>query len=188
MRKIIVFNLITLDGFYAGENDDISWHQVDDEFNKFAIEQTQEFGGLIFGKTTYKIFEDFWPVALKDPKTSPDDRKIAQIIDDMWKIVFSKTLKNVTWNNTKLYHDIDVKEVESWKKYDGKDLAIFGSGTIVQQFAKLGLIDEYRLMVNPVVLGKGKAMFNGVENLKLKLLKSHNFKNGNVLLYYVPQY
>ena len=87
MRKIVIFNLISLDGYFAGKNGDISWHNVDDEFNKFAIRQTSQFGGIIFGRTTYQLFEDFWPKALKDPKTSPDDRKIAQIIDDIWKPV-----------------------------------------------------------------------------------------------------
>ncbi len=77
MRKIVVFNLISLDGYFAGEDGNIDWHNTDDEFNQFAIEQTSQFGGIIFGRTTYKMFEEYWPTALKDPKTSPDDRKIA---------------------------------------------------------------------------------------------------------------
>lgn len=146
-----------------------------------------KFGGIIFGKTTYKMFEEFWPKAIKDPKTPGDDRKIAQIIDDVWKIVFSKSLKEVTWKNSKLYHDIDPKEVSQWKKYQGGDLVIFGSGTIVQQFTNLGLVDEYRLLVNPIVLGKGKPMFaNMKDKVNLKLVKTREFKNGNVLLYYAP--
>lgn len=189
MRKIIVFNLLSLDGYFAGTDGNIDWHHVDDEFNDFAIEQTSQLGGLIFGMTTYKIFEDFWPKAVHDPKMSPEDRKIAQIIDDIWKIVFSKSLKEVTWKNSKLYHEIDPKEVKKWKEDDGKDLAIFGSGTIVQQMTNLGLIDEYRFLINPVILGKGKPMFtNPDEMLKLDLRKTRTFKNGNVLLTYVPKY
>jgi dihydrofolate reductase len=188
MRKIIVFNMITLDGYFADENGNIDWHQVDDEFNEFAVEQTAEFGGIIFGKTTYQMFEEYWPAELKNPKTSSEDRKIAQMIDDTWKLVFSKTLKEVTWNNSKLYHEIDPEEVKHWKEYDGKDMVIMGSGTIVQQFTNLGLIDEYRLMVNPIVLGEGKPLFDNLkEKLDLKLLKSREFKNGNVLLYYEPK-
>lgn len=186
-RKIIVFNLISLDGYFAGEDGNIDWHNVDDEFNDFAIEQTSSFGAIIFGATTYKLFEDYWPKALKDPKTSLDDRKIAQIIDDVWKIVFSKSIKKITWKNTNLLHRIDPKEIKKWKEMDGKDIVIFGSGTIVQQFANLGLIDEYRLMVNPVVLGRGKPMFANMDDkLKLKLLDVRTFKNGNVLLCYKP--
>ena len=184
MRKIVMFNLISLDGYFAGEDGNIDWHMVDDEFNEFAINQTSEFRGIIFGRTTYELFESFWPVALKDPKTSPEDRKIAQMIDDVWKIVFSKSLKQASWKNTKLYHEIDPKEVKKWKQYDGKDIAIFGSGTIVQQFANLGLIDEYRILFNPVILGKGKPLFKDVKQQNLKLVSTRSFKNGNVLLTY----
>jgi dihydrofolate reductase len=189
MRKIVVFNLVTVDGFFAGVDGNIDWHNVDDEFNDFAIKQTAEFGGLIFGKTTYKIFEEFWPKAMDDPKMSNEDRKIGHIIDDVWKMVFSKSLKDVSWKNSKLYHDIDPKEIRSWKKYDGKDMAIFGSGTIVTQFTNLGLIDEYRLLVNPVVLGEGKSFWNGIKGKQeLQLTNSRTFKNGNVLLTYVPKH
>lgn len=187
MRKIIVFNLLSLDGYFAGTDGNIDWHHVDDEFNQFAIEQTSKFGGIIFGKTTYQMFEDFWPKAVNDPSMSPEDRKVAKIIDDIWKIVFSESLKSVTWKNTKLYHEIDPKEVKKWKEYDGKDLAIFGSGTIVQEMTNLGLIDEYRFLINPVILGEGKPMFKDMNDmLKLELLSTRTFGNGNVLLTYKP--
>lgn len=191
MRKIVVFNLISLDGYFARENGDIDWHNVDDEFNNFAVEHTAEFGTLIFGHTTYKIFEEFWPTLLSSGSVagqpaSPEDMKIAEIIDDVEKIVFSKTLDKVTWKNSKLFHEIDPEEVKKWKAGEGKPMAIFGSGTIVQAFTKLGLIDEYRLMVNPIILGKGKPLFKDVDQVKLKLINTKVFKNGNVLLYYKP--
>lgn len=190
MRKIIVFNLVSIDGFFAGVDGNIDWHNVDDEFNEFAVEQTQTFGGIIFGKTTYKIFEDFWPKAVNDPKMSKEDRKIAKVIDDIWKIVFSNSMNDVSWRNSTLYHDIDPEEIKKWKEMEGgKDLVIFGSGTIITQFANLDLIDEYRLLVNPIVLGNGKSFFKGMkENLKLKLTNTRTFKNGNILLTYVPEY
>lgn len=179
--------MISADGYFKGENEDISWHSVDDEFNKWAIEHTASFGGLIFGAKTYKLFEEFWPQALKGPQTSPDDRKIAQIIDDIWKMVFSKSIQQVSWKNSKLYHDIDPQEIESWKQYDGKDIAIFGSGEIVKQFTEMGLIDEFRFLVSPIILGKGKALFEGMEKpVKLKLISKREFKNGNILLTYQP--
>ncbi len=193
MRKIVVFNLISVDGFFAGENGDISWHQVDAEFDKFAVEQTASFGGIIFGHTTYKMFEEFWPKVAQTgnwPDGNPageDDKKIAHMIDDAWKFVYSKSRKEVTWKNTNLLHEIDPEEVRKWKEYDGRDLVIFGSGEIVQQFTNLGLIDEYRLLVNPIILGRGKPMFANIkEKLDLKLLSSREFKNGNVLLTYQP--
>lgn len=191
MRKIVVFNLISLDGFFAGEDGNIDWHMVDDEFNDFAVEQTASFGAIIFGKTTYKMFEEFWPVFAKASVGKPTlsaDEKIAKTIDEVEKFVFSKSLQDVTWKNTKLFHEINPEEVKQWKDQPGGDMVIFGSGTIVQQMTNLGLIDEYRLMVNPVVLGKGKSMFADTKAmLKLKLLNSRIFKNGNVLLYYQPE-
>lgn len=184
MRKIIVFNLVSVDGYFAGPNGEIDWHNVDDEFNKFAVEQTAKFGAIIFGRVTYQLFEDFWPKALKDPKTSKDDLIIAKNIDEIEKIVFSKTLKKVTWNNSKLFNRIDPIEIKKWKQKKGGDMVIFGSGKIVQAMANLGLIDEYRLIVNPVILGRGRPMFENVKKLKLKLTNTKVFKNGNVLLYF----
>lgn len=212
MRKIIVFNLVSLDGYFAGPNGEIDWHNVDDEFNQFAVEQTQKFGAILFGRTTYQLFEDFWPALLASqpaslaqlggqgervagrPKAgvklsiSKEDLKIAKIINDIDKIVFSTTLKKVTWNNSSLFHEINPEEIKKLKEADGKDIVIFGSGTIVQQMTNLGLVDEYRLLVNPIILGKGKPMFANMKDmLKLKLLKIRTFGNGNILLYYSPK-
>lgn len=193
MRKIVVFNLVSLDGYFAGADGNIDWHMVDDEFNKFAIEQTSSFGTIIFGRVTYKIFEDFWPKAMNDSNMSPDDRKIGKIIDDVEKIVFSNSLKNVTWKNSKLFHEIDPKEIQKLKhgphsakgsRGVKKDMVIYGSGTIVQQLTNLGLIDEYRLLVNPIILGSGRLMFKDVNKRALKLIDMRVFKNGNVLLRY----
>jgi dihydrofolate reductase len=180
-----MFNLVSLDGFFAGEDGSIDWHMVDDEFNDFAVEQTRSFGTIIFGRVTYKMFEDFWPRAMNDPKMSKEDHEIARIINTIDKIVFSQTLKHVTWKNTKHFKEISVEEIKKMKQQSGKDMVIFGSGTIVQEFTRLGLIDEYRLLVNPIVLGKGKPLFKNMkERVKLKLVNSRTFGNGNVLLSY----
>ncbi|TXI34618.1 MAG: dihydrofolate reductase [Niabella sp.] len=186
MRKIVLFNLISIDGYFAGIDGDISWHNVDDEFNEFAIEHTKTFGTIIFGRTTYKMFEEYWPKALIDPATSDADRQIAQTIDDMTKIVFSKTLTETTWNNSKIFHEINAEDIKAWKELEGKDAVIFGSGTIAKQLANLNQIDEYRLMVNPVILGEGKNMFENLGKKNLKLTDIKRFKNGNVLLTYLP--
>lgn len=194
MRKIIVFNLVTVDGFFAGEDGNIDWHMVDDEFNDFAVEQTGTFGGIIFGKTTYQIFADFWPVVAKtgkfpgsDEPASPDDVQVGKFIDDVDKFVFSKSLTEVSWQHTTHYHDIDPEVIKKLKQEEGKDIFILGSGTIVQQLANMDLIDEYRLLVNPIILGKGKPMFAGVKEQKLKLLSVREFRNGNVLMTYTPE-
>jgi len=185
VARIIVFNLLSLDGFFEGKNHDISWHRVDDEFNKFAVQHTKQFGSIIFGSRTYKLFEDFWPTAVNNPEMSNDDQEIAKIIDDAKKFVFSKKLKKFTWKNSILLNDINKKEIEDLKKKNKKDMVIFGSGTIVSQFSDLGLIDEYRFIINPVVLGEGTPMFNDVaKGFNLKLKSNKVFKNGNILVSY----
>ena len=187
MKKIIVFNLVSVDGFFAGLNGEIDWHMVDDEFNRFAIEQTSTFDTILFGRVTYKLFENYWPTVATDLSISKEDREIAHTINSINKIVFSKTLDKVIWENTKLSHKIIPEEIIKLKQQPGKDIVIFGSGTIVQSLTNLNLIDEYRLLLNPVVLGKGKPLFSNMQNkLTLKLLKTKTFKSGNVLLCYKP--
>ncbi len=187
MRKIVVFNLVSLDGYFAGPKGEIDWHNTDDEFSKFAIEQIQTFKTLIFGRVTYELMASYWPT----PEAIKNDPIVANQLNTLPKIVFSKTLKKVKenkiWKNVKLFKTINPEEIKKLKLNSGGDITILGSGTIVQAFTNLGLIDEYRLLVNPIVLGHGKPMFKNIKNqLKLKLLKTRKFKNGNVLLYYRP--
>ena len=177
--------MISLDGYFTDSNGGIDWHTVDDEFNRFAIEQLESCDTILFGRVTYKMFEDYWPDAAKDPQTGPDDLKIASYINDAIKIVFSKTLESVTWQNSQLKAKISTDEIRKLKAATGKNIVIFGSGTIVQQLTNLGLIDEYRLMISPIILGSGKALFNNVHKMpNLKLLEARSFANGNVLLRY----
>ncbi len=187
MRKIIVFNLVSLDGYFAGPKGEIDWHNTDEEFSKFAVEQTKTFKTLIFGRVTYELMASYWPT----PEAIKNDPIVAKQLNTLPKIVFSRTLKKVNqgpnWKNVTLFNKIDPKVIKKMKQGRGDDITILGSGTIVQAFTNLGLIDEYRLLVNPIVLGRGKPMFKNIKNqLKLKLLKTRTFKNGNVLLYYRP--
>lgn len=184
MKKIIVFNMVTVDGYFAGPNGEIDWHNTDEEFGKFADEQTKTFGGIIMGRTTYDLMAGYWPTD-EGQKDSPI---VADIMCNVWKLVFSKKLGKVEdkgrWKNVNVFNKINKEEVLKWKQYEGADLAIFGSGTIVRQFADLGLIDEYRLMVAPIILGRGKLLFEGVKKEKLKLKDTRKFGNGNILLTY----
>jgi dihydrofolate reductase len=185
MGKIVMFNMVSVDGYFAGEDGNIDWHVVDDEFNKYAVETLKNIDTILFGRLTYQLFESFWPIALKDPKTGQEDRVIAQAIDDATKIVFSTTLDQVTWNNSKLCNYIVPEDIEKLKQKDGKDIVIYGSGMIVRELTNLGLIDEYRFMVAPVILGKGKSLFENVNKKNLKLAETREFKSsGNVLLSY----
>jgi len=184
MRKVFLFNMITLDGFFEGPNQDISWHHVDDEFNEFAIEQLNEIGMLLFGRVTYQGMASYWPTefAIKD------DPIVAGLMNSLPKIVFSKTLDKAEWNNSRLVRENVAEEVSKLKQQPGKDIAIFGSSDLAVTLAENDLIDEYRVIMNPVFLGSGTSLLKGIKDkLNLKLLKARTFKSGNVLLYYAPE-
>jgi dihydrofolate reductase len=183
MRKIIISNMVTVDGYFAGPNGEIDWHVVDKEFNEYAKEMLESVDTLLFGKITYDLMAGYWPT----DAGIQDSPVIAKAMNSLAKIVFSKTLKKADWKNTKIMKEINPEEIKKLKEQPGKDMVILGSGIIVDQFTNLGLIDEYRLIVNPVILGKGKPLFKDVDrSIKLKLLKTKTFKSGNVLLYYQP--
>lgn len=170
--------MVSVDGYYAGTDGNISWHKTDSEFNDFAIAQLKEVGSLIFGRITYELMSNYWPTL----NAKKDDPIVADAMNNLPKIVFSKTLENPSWNNSKLIKNLDTNTIHKLKMEAEKDLFIFGSGLLVQEFEKLKLIDEYRLIINPLTLGSGKKLFN--EDLSLELLKTKVFKNGNVLLCY----
>jgi dihydrofolate reductase len=180
MRKIILFNLITLDGFFEGPGADISWHNVDDEFNEFALEQLRSAGGLVFGRVTYELMASYWPSAV-------DAAEVARLMNSMPKYVFSRTLETAHWSNTTLLTGDAAAEIQKLKQQAGKDLYIFGSAEFASGLVQKGLVDEFRILVNPVVINAGTPLFKGLpERLRLKLLRTRAFVNGNVLLVYAP--
>lgn len=183
MRKLGVFNLVTLDGYFAGEGGDISWHMVDEEFQELANAASNSGNTLLFGRVTYELMAGFWPT----PEAMRTDPFVAAGMNKAEKIVFSRTLKKADWNNTRLVKDDMLAEVRRLKQGSGKELTVLGSGSIVSQLAQEGLIDEYEVLVNPVVIGKGRTMFEGIrDRIALKLVKTRTFGNGNVLLTYEP--
>ena len=183
MRKLLVFNLVSLDGYFEGTNRDISWHNVDKEFNDYAHDMLDSADLLLFGRVTYELMARFWPSS----EALRDDPETARRMNALSKIVFSRTLDKALWNNTRLVKERMAEEIERSKQQPGRDIVLLGSGDIMTQLAGRGLIDEYRLMVNPVALGSGRPLFRGLkEALKLKLVKTRTFGNGNVLLYYQP--
>ena len=183
MRQVILFNMVTLDGFFAGPNEEIDWHHVDEEFNEFAIAQLNSAGGLLFGRVTYQGMASYWPT---DTATA-NDPIVADKMNTLPKIVFSRTLERAEWNNTRLVKGNIAEEISKLKQQPGKDWLLFGSADLASTLTNLGLIDEYRIMLNPVVLGNGKPLFKGIkEKLNLKLANTKTFRNGNVLLCYQP--
>lgn len=181
MRKVIIFNMVTLDGYFEGPNKEIDWHVVDEEFNEFAIEQLNSVDVLLFGRVTYELMAGYWPT----PDATTNDPVVAGKMNSIPKIVFSKTLNKVEWQNTRLVKENFAEEIRKLKQQPGKDMIIFGSSDLAVTFIGQRLIDEYRIMVNPVILGNGKPLFKGLpQKLDLKLQKTRTFRSGNVLLYY----
>jgi len=181
MRKLIFQNAVTIDGFFEGPNREIDWHNVDDEFNSMAEEFLNSVDLLIFGRVTYELMESYWPT----PAALNDDHVIAKLMNDIPKIVFSRTLNKAGWNNTRLIKENLTGEIKNLKKQPGKNMAIFGSSDLSLELIENNLIDEFRIILNPVAIGNGKTIFNGIkERLKLKLLNTRAFKSGNVLICY----
>jgi dihydrofolate reductase len=185
MRKIIVSNLISVDGYFEGLNQDISWFITGEDFFDYAIKQLIEVDAILYGRITYQQMAAFWP----DLETN--DNALTAIKDKMnslKKIVFSKTLDKAEWNNSTLIKEHIADEIKNLKQQPGKDIVIFGSGTIVSELTQLKLIDEYRLIINPVILGNGSPMFKSInEKVNLKLLNVKTLNSGSVILYYSPE-
>ncbi len=183
MRRVLFFMMVSLDGYFEGKDHSIDWHNVDEEFNDFAIAQLQEVDTLLFGRVTYKMMASYWPT----PGARADDPIVAEMMNSTPKIVFSHNPLDVKWENTRLIQHDFAAEVTRLKAQPGKDMIIFGSSDLAVSFLEHGLLDECRIMINPVVLGGGKSVFNGIhDRLGMKLLQTKTFNSGNVLLYYQP--
>ena len=184
MRKLLVFNSVTLDGYFTDANGDMSWaHKNDPEWIEFAAENAKGGGTLLFGRITYELMVSFWPT----PAAIQSMPEIAKGMNNLPKVVFSRTLDKASWNNTKLVKNGLVEEVRKMKNEAGEDMVILGSGSIVSQLSEDRLIDEYQMVVNPIVLGKGRTMFEGLtKRLPMKRTSTRTFENGNVLLCYEP--
>ena len=183
MRKVTVFNHVSLDGYFTDKNSDMSWaHANDDpEWNAFTEENAKGGGVLLFGRKTYEMMAGYWPT----PAAIKQFPEIAEGMNNQPKVVFSRTLDKASWKNTKLVKSDPAAEVRKMKKESGKDMVIMGSGTIVSQLAQAGLIDELQIVVNPIIVGEGRTLFEGVKNkVPLKETKTRTFKNGSVLMCY----
>jgi dihydrofolate reductase len=177
MKKLIVQELVSLDGFFAGPHGEIDWHCVDDEYGEYAKDFLNSVDVLLFGRVTYQLLASYWPTASDD---------ISHKMNTLSKIVFSKTLEKVEWQNTRLIKENVVEQITHLKQQQGKDLAILGSADLASYLMNAGLIDEYHITVVPVVLGNGIPLFKDIhESVNMKLLKSKTLNSsGNVQLFY----
>jgi dihydrofolate reductase len=183
MRGIYAFIVVTLDGFYEGPNQEFDWPVVDAEFNRFATAQLNDTDMLLFGRKTYELMAAYWPT----PAARDDDPDVTERMNGMPKVVFSTTLETTGWNNTRLVGGDVAEEVARLKEQPGRDLAILGSPNLTASLVRMGLVDELRIMVNPVALGSGRSLFRSLDDqLHLRLLQTRTFSSGNVLLTYRP--
>jgi dihydrofolate reductase len=187
MRKLITFNNVTLDGYFTDKNGDMSWaHQLasDTEWQAFVEGNAKGGGVLLFGRVTYDMMAGYWPT----PLAAKQNPVVAEQMNTRSKVVFSRTLEKAAWNNTRLIKEDAAGAVRTLKNEPGPGLVILGSGSIVSQLAQEELIDEYHVVVHPIVLGSGRTLFEGVTaKLNLKLTKSRTFGNGCVSLSYEPR-
>lgn len=197
MRKIVLFDRVAVDGSFSGPGGDLSWAVPDDELDSEAGTSASRAGGgtLLFGRITYGMFESFWPTIDEKAPTAADPHATGRrstalhdmgvFINASRKIVFSKTRKEVTWKNSELAGAFDPKFVEGLKREPGSDIMIFGSGSIVKELTIHRLIDEYTLIVSPLLLAGGRPLFSGLpQTTKLRLLEAKPFASGNVRLRY----
>jgi dihydrofolate reductase len=186
MRKLVAFIQVTLDGYFAGVDGDIGWaHKAsdDEEWNAFVAGNANSGGVLVFGRVTYEMMAGYWPT----PIAAEDDPDVAESMNRLPKIVFSRTLKRASWSNSRLVKGDLAAEMRKLKREPGEQMAILGSGSLVSQLAQEGLVDEFQVVVNPIVLGKGKILFASLKDeLALTLTNTRTFGNGKVLLCYEP--
>ena len=187
MRRLIVFNSITLDGYFTSRAGEIGWAHRDTqdaEFNAFVAENAKGGGQLLFGRKTYEEMASYWPTA----QAKRDNPEVAEGMNRLPKVVFSRTLRSADWSNTTLMKGDLAESVRQLKGEPGPEMVIMGSGSIVAQLAKAGLIDEYQMVLTPVAIGGGRTMFEGLgEELPLRLTRSRVFPHGKAWLCYEPK-
>jgi dihydrofolate reductase len=189
MRKIIVTMWTTLDGFIAGPNGEMDWVGAfyDEAMGNYEYDLVSAADTLLLGRVTYQSFAGAWPHVPENPNAQKGEVEYAHRLNAMRKIVFSRTLPHAEWNNSTLLKEIVPAEFNTMKQEPGRDMVIYGSASIVRALTNLGLIDEYQLLVHPIVIGSGKPLFKDIEHkVNLKLINTRTHPSGVVILYYQP--
>lgn len=186
MRKVILMMQLSLDGFIEGPERDLGWHRVDEELHSHFNEELRTMGAFLDGRVTYELMAAYWPTADQDPSSTAAEIEFARIWRDMPKIVYSRSLATADWN-TEVVRDVVAEDVVRLKEQPGGDLAL-GGADLAAAFRRLGLIDEYRIYAHPVLIGRGKPLFQEAEGMTpLRLLESRTFGNGVVLMRYAVE-
>ena len=183
MKKLTSYTFISLNGFYKGNYEDISWHTHGAEESEHAKEGLAGNNILLFGRKTYEMMSSYWPT----PSAIASAPEIANGMNSAEKIVFSRTLKDSTWTNTRIISANVSEQIKRLKDTGEKNMTILGSGSILTFFAQSNLIDEYQFMIDPVILGEGSTVLKNItKNLSLKLIRSKVYKSGVILACYEP--
>jgi len=183
VRRIIVWTMVSLDGYVEGPDRELDWHQVDAELHAHFNAELSRMSVFLDGRVVHELMADYWPTADEEPDAPPEIVEYAQIWRDMPKIVFSSTSEDTRWN-TSVRRSIDVEEIRALKAQPGGDMPV-GGATLAREFLRLGLVDELRLYVNPVLLGRGRPLLPVSGSVTpLVLLETHAFTHGVVMLRY----
>lgn len=184
MRKLIMWNVMTLDGYFEGKQPwDLSFHAAvwGKELEKISLEQLQSADYLVFGRKTYEGMASYWT----NPEAATAEPEVAQWMNRIPKLVFSKTLKSAEWNNTTIIRENTAHEIRKIKEQEGKDIYVFGSADLSETFINENLFDEYRICIAPVLLGGGRPLFTpGVNSKELSLVSTQQLSTGGVILKY----
>ncbi|GCE28396.1 hypothetical protein KDA_38800 [Dictyobacter alpinus] len=190
MRKIITTMWVSLDGFIAGPNGEMDWigELYDEAMGEYQFAFVSSADTLLLGRVTYQSFAGSWPHVPDSPTVSEGEKAYARKLNALQKVVFSKTLDSVEWNNSRLLREVNPADIEQLKQEPGRDIIIYGSATLVQTLTNLGLIDEYQILVHPVILGAGKPLFKDItDKVKLKLVNATTNPSGVIVLSYQPR-
>lgn len=196
-RSIVTYTQVSADGFFADPEGGLDWVVSDPEVHARAVQGMPHTDLMLFGRKTYQMFAGFWPQALKNleeagphgaDKRDPAFTAMARWLNDTKKLVASRSLQRADWSNSELCRDFDAAKVRQIKESAGKSILIFGSGSLVSQLAEWGAVDEYRFLVCPVLLGRGRTLLgNMAQRLALELMEAQSFPTGNVMLTYRPR-
>lgn len=179
MRKIILSMMVSVDGFIEDAEQNIEWHKWNAEMDQYMGDFFKSLDTMIMGRKTYELMADYWP------ENTTEDQVIRDNMNNLPKLIFSKSLTSTNWNNCRLFSEINKDEFSEMKNQSGKDIVIFGGASIASAFTQMGLIDEFRIIINPVMLGGGTPLFKANnKKLELFLIESKAFNCGNVLLHY----
>lgn len=183
MRTLYLFTMVTVDGFFEGPGHSIDWHTVDSEFNDFAVEQLCRTDLLLFGRRTFELMASYWPHYEPKPTTPENARTVGRLMNSIPRIVASRTMTGSSWPGTSIIRNDVAGEVRRLKQEPGEEIGIFGSSTLAASLHEV--IDEYRIMISPVLLGAGTPLFTPpAAPAPLSMITTRTFGNGNVLLTY----